>query len=129
MQRKRSLWYPFLQGRNDILRVKKKEKGASSSVERGRLFYTIMELLNVFDYETLAETRLDPATWAFFAGGADDEITLRANRSAFERLQLRPRALIDVSMIDTSTNVLGIPIKTPLLIAPTGWQGLALLAA
>ncbi len=85
----------------------------------------MMECLNVFEYEALAETRLDPATWAFFAGGADDEITLRANRSAFERLQLRPRALIDVSMIDTSTNVLGIPVKTPVLIAPTGWQGLA----
>ena len=85
----------------------------------------VMECVNVFDYEALAEARLDPATWAFLAGGAGDEVTLRANRSAFERLQLRPRALIDVSKIDTSTTVLGIPVKTPILLAPTGWQGLA----
>ncbi|HLZ56017.1 MAG TPA: hypothetical protein VKR06_03635 [Ktedonosporobacter sp.] len=43
-----------------------------------------MEPIKVFDYEALAKTRLDAGTWASFAGGAVDEITLRAYRSAFE---------------------------------------------
>lgn len=84
----------------------------------------MIERLTVFDYEAVAQTRLDAATWAFFAGGADGEVTLRANQNAFERLQLRPRALVDVRRIDTSAQVLGIPVNAPILIAPTGWQGL-----
>ncbi len=84
-----------------------------------------MEPINIFDYEALAQTRLDAGTWAYFAGGADDEVTLHANRSAFERVQLRPRLLVDVSIIDMKTSALGIPVHMPLLIAPVGFQGLA----
>lgn len=85
-----------------------------------------MELVvNVFDYEALAKTCLDAGTWAYFAGGADDEVTLRANRRAFERFQLRPRVLIDVSTIDMKTCILSTPVNMPILIAPVGFQGLA----
>ncbi|GCE22238.1 alpha-hydroxy acid oxidase [Dictyobacter kobayashii] len=84
-----------------------------------------MELVNVFDYESLAQTSLDAGTWAYFAGGADDEITLRANRRAFEQVQLRPRVLVDVSCITMNTRVLGIPVEMPILVAPIGFQGLA----
>ncbi|HEU5377050.1 MAG TPA: alpha-hydroxy acid oxidase, partial [Ktedonobacteraceae bacterium] len=84
-----------------------------------------MELLSVFDYEALAQTRLDVGTWAYFAGGADDEVTLRANRCAFERVQIRPRVLVDVTTIDMHTSVLGTPVHMPVLIAPVGFQGLA----
>ncbi len=84
-----------------------------------------MEPVNIFDYEALAQTCLDAGTWAYFAGGADDEVTLRANRSAFERVQLRPRLLVDVSTIDMKTSVLGTPVHMPILIAPVGFQGLA----
>lgn len=84
-----------------------------------------MELVvNVFDYEALAKTCLDAGTWAYFAGGADDEVTLRANRRAFERFQLRPRMLIDVSTIGMKTCVLSTPVNMPILIAPVGFQGL-----
>jgi isopentenyl diphosphate isomerase/L-lactate dehydrogenase-like FMN-dependent dehydrogenase len=84
-----------------------------------------MELVNVFDYEALARTYLDTGTWAYFAGGADDEVTLRANRHTFERIQLRPRMLVDVSTIDMHTSAMRTPIKMPILIAPVGFQGLA----
>ncbi len=47
----------------------------------------------VHDYETLAQERLDPPAWAYYSGGAGDELTLRANRAAFERIQLLPRVL------------------------------------
>jgi len=81
--------------------------------------------LNLHDYEALAKERIDPLAWAFLAGGSDDELTLRANRAAFERILLRPRVLVDVSMCDIGTTVLGIPVRSPVLIAPTAAHALA----
>lgn len=77
-----------------------------------------MELVNVFDYEKLARSRMAPPLWDFFQGGSDDEVTLRECRAAFERIKLRPRVLVDVSDIDMRCSVLGTPIAMPLLIAP-----------
>lgn len=82
-------------------------------------------LINIFDYERLAEARLDQATWHYYAGGSDDEVTLRANREAFERIRLRPRMLVDVSSCDTRTTALEAPISLPVLIAPTAFHTLA----
>ncbi len=84
-----------------------------------------MELVNVSDYEAAARVRLDQSSWDFYMGGSDDEVTLRANRSAFERIRLRPRMLVDVSTCDTSTTALGTPIQMPIMVAPTSYHGLA----
>jgi isopentenyl diphosphate isomerase/L-lactate dehydrogenase-like FMN-dependent dehydrogenase len=78
-----------------------------------------MEPINLFDYERLAQERLDPAIWEHIYGGSEDEVTLRANRTAFEHLRLRPRVLVDVSTIDMHTSVLGTPISMPIGIAPS----------
>jgi 4-hydroxymandelate oxidase len=78
-----------------------------------------VEIVNVYDYEKLAQARMAPYLWDFFQGGSDDEITLRACRAAFERIKLCPRVLVDVSTIDTRTTLLGTPVSMPLLIAPT----------
>lgn len=86
-----------------------------------------MEPINVFDYETLAEARIEPSAWNYYQGGSDDEVTLRANRSAFERIRLRPRMLVDVSVCDARTTVLGTPVSMPILIAPTAFHSLAYL--
>ncbi|MBX5448683.1 alpha-hydroxy acid oxidase [Thermogemmatispora sp.] len=84
-----------------------------------------MDLLNVFDYEALARERMDISSWVYYACGADDEVTLRANRNAFERIKLRPRVLVDVSQVEMITTVLGTPLAMPILIAPTALQELA----
>lgn len=81
--------------------------------------------INLFDLERMAVAGLPQATADYFAGAAEDEVTLRANRQAFEELFLRPRYLVDVSRIDTGTTVLGSPVRLPVLIAPTGFQQLA----
>jgi 4-hydroxymandelate oxidase len=83
--------------------------------------------VNVFDYEALAQAKMDPAFWDFYQGGSDDEVTLRANRTAFERIRLRPRVLVDVgaSALDMHTTVLGIPVSMPILIAPMAMHCLA----
>lgn len=80
--------------------------------------------INVFDYEALARERMAPATWDFYQGGSEDEVTLRGNRSAFERLCLRPRVLTDVTTIDPHTSVQGSAIDVPILIAPTAFHRL-----
>jgi isopentenyl diphosphate isomerase/L-lactate dehydrogenase-like FMN-dependent dehydrogenase len=82
-------------------------------------------LLNVFDYEELARQKLSPPFFDYIAGGADDEITLHRNREAFGRIELRPRALVDVSKVDLTTSVLGQAVEMPVLLAPVAVQRLA----
>ena len=84
-----------------------------------------MEPVNVLDYEALAQARIEPSAWDYYQSGVDDEVTLRANCAAFERIRLRPRMLVDVSRCDMRTTVLGTPVSMPILIAPTGFQCLA----
>jgi 4-hydroxymandelate oxidase len=61
-----------------------------------------------------------PAHFGYMATGADDEVTLRANREGFRKFELRPRRLIDVSKIDMSAEILGAKYDSPIVIAPTG---------
>jgi len=81
--------------------------------------------LNVWDYERLAEAKLDANAHAYFAGGAGDEVTLRDNLAAFERRKLRPRILVDVTSVTTATTVLGTEVSLPILIAPLALQRMA----
>jgi isopentenyl diphosphate isomerase/L-lactate dehydrogenase-like FMN-dependent dehydrogenase len=81
--------------------------------------------VNVDDFETAARERLDPVVYGYIAGGAGDEHTLRENRAAFERWELRPRVLVDISGVSTATTVLGTDVALPVLVAPTAFQRLA----
>jgi isopentenyl diphosphate isomerase/L-lactate dehydrogenase-like FMN-dependent dehydrogenase len=80
---------------------------------------------NVADYEREAERVLDPGAFGYFAGGADDERTLRDNIEAYSRWHLRPRVLVDVGEVTTAATVLGREVSMPLLVAPTAFQRLA----
>jgi len=81
-------------------------------------------LLSLTDYEAEAHTRISHGAWERIAGGAADEITLRWNSEAWQKIKLRPRALVDVSHIDTRVRLLGMDLPFPILLAPTGGQGL-----
>ena len=80
--------------------------------------------LSIADYERLAEERLEPGPWAYLAGGAGDEWTLRENRAAFARWTFRPRVLCDVSGVSTGTTGLGRRIEQPVVVAPVAYQQL-----
>lgn len=84
-----------------------------------------MEPVNVSEYEALAQACMEPADWDFYAGGSNDEVTLRITRAAFERIRLRPRVLVDISVCDLHTTVLGTNVSMPILIAPTAFHALA----
>lgn len=81
--------------------------------------------VNVSDFEALARAAIDPMTWDYYASGANDEITLRRNRAAWEEVQLHYRVMVDVSTRDLSTTVLGHPVSMPLCAAPTAFHQLA----
>src|SRR5437867_2392788 len=83
------------------------------------------QLLTLADAERVAETLVSPEAWAYIAGGAGDERTVRWNREAFSRYRLRHRVLVDVSHVSTDTSALGTPISLPVLVAPTAFQLLA----
>ena len=84
-----------------------------------------MQPVNIWDYERLAQEKLDANAHAYYAGGAGDEVTLRDNVAAFERRKLRPRVLVDVGEITTATAVLGTEIALPVVIAPLAMQRMA----
>ena len=79
--------------------------------------------MSIEDLRERARKRLPRSVFDFYDGGAEDELTLRDNRAAFERIRLRPRVLRDVATVDTATTVLGKPVAMPLLVAPTGAVG------
>ncbi|HEU5311331.1 MAG TPA: alpha-hydroxy acid oxidase [Candidatus Eisenbacteria bacterium] len=79
----------------------------------------------VTELEEIARARLPRPVYDYYAGGAEDEQTLHANREAFRHVYLRPRALVGVSAVDPSTSVLGTPVSMPVLIAPTAYQRMA----
>ncbi len=83
------------------------------------------EPLNVWDYERLAEERLEAGAYGYFAGGAGDERTLRRNVEAYAEWTLRPRMLVDVAETTTATTVLGTDVSMPLLVAPVAFQRVA----
>ena len=82
-----------------------------------------MLITNIDDLRRLARRRLPRALFEFVDGGAHDEVTLRANRNDFQRLNLIPRVLTDVSQRDQSVTVLGQRYSSPLMLAPTGLPG------
>jgi 4-hydroxymandelate oxidase len=79
-------------------------------------------VVTIEDWESLAKERLTDMAYAYLVGGAGDEVTLRGNRESFAQIRLRPRMLVDVSEIDTSTVLFGEKLKLPVLLAPVAYQ-------
>ncbi len=81
--------------------------------------------INLFEFEQRAASRLDKLAYDYFSSGANDEITLRENRAAYERLVIYPYMLRDVSARSLETCVLGQTISMPIMIAPMAFQKMA----
>jgi 4-hydroxymandelate oxidase len=82
-------------------------------------------LLNVGDYARAAQQKLERGALDYYEGGALDEITLRENTAAWDRLKLYYRVLAGVGARDLKTTVLGQPISMPIAVAPTAFHRLA----
>jgi 4-hydroxymandelate oxidase len=82
------------------------------------------DAVSLTDFEPLARERVARMAYEYVCGGAADEITLRWNREAFDRLRLKPRVLVDVAHLDTRVTLLGRELPFPILLAPTAYHRL-----
>jgi len=80
---------------------------------------------NVWEYEAYAKATLPKNAFDYYSSGANDMITLRENRAAFNRLRMRPRIMRDVSAVNMETSILGDKVKCPIVLAPTAMQQMA----
>ncbi|MGV3658899.1 MAG: alpha-hydroxy acid oxidase [Prosthecobacter sp.] len=83
------------------------------------------DVVALTDYEPLARQHLGEHAWAYYSGGAADEITLRENRTAFDDLKLVPRVLRDMKGGNTRTTLLGQTLEYPVLLAPIAYHRMA----
>jgi 4-hydroxymandelate oxidase len=84
--------------------------------------------VDIADLERRARARLAPEVYDYYAGGSGRERTLRASARAWQQYWLAPRVLRDVAAVDTGVRLPGRPLtvlRTPVAVAPTGFQGLA----
>ena len=80
--------------------------------------------LNIADLRAVARRRVPHFVFEYVEGGAEDEASLHCNRSAFEALRLVPHTLVDTSSRHLRTEILGRPANAPLIIGPTGLNGM-----
>jgi (S)-mandelate dehydrogenase len=81
-------------------------------------------LASVADYRELAKRRLARIAFDYLDLGAEDGAAIARNRAAFDRLLFAPRVLRDVADVDLSATVLGERLALPVVVGPTGLNGL-----
>ena len=81
----------------------------------------LARVVSIADLRVLARRRVPRAVFDYADGGAGDELALRRSREVFERVEFSPHVLQDVSVVDTSTVILGRPAAVPFGFAPTGF--------
>ncbi|KAL2112895.1 hypothetical protein VUR80DRAFT_6174 [Thermomyces stellatus] len=77
------------------------------------------QMYNLLDFEAVAKRVMKKTAWAYYSSAADDEITMRENHAAFQRIWFRPKVLVDVEKVDFSTTMLGTPVSMPFYVTAT----------
>jgi len=95
-----------------------------TAMPREKLQQIPATIASVSDYEPYACERMTEQAWAYIAGGAADEVTLRDNCAAFQRLTLRPRVLQDLAGGHTQLSLFGQSFLHPIVLAPVAFQAL-----
>lgn len=79
----------------------------------------IGQIYNLHDFEYVAKNTMEKTAWAYYSSGADDEIALRNNHLSYQKIYFKPKVLVDVSLIDLSTTMLGTKTSVPFYITAT----------
>ncbi|PSN66959.1 hypothetical protein BS50DRAFT_573747 [Corynespora cassiicola Philippines] len=110
-------------GEVDMGTVEQEEKEVDPDEEARQERIQRMPILeqcyNLMDFEAVARNVMKKTAWAYYSSGADDEITMRENHSAFHKIWFRPRILVDVENVDTSTTMLGSKVNMPYYVTAT----------
>src|SRR5271170_8363279 len=80
--------------------------------------------VNIQDLRRMARRRLPKVVFDYVDGGAEDEISLRANEQVFSELTFRPRQAVFFPKTNLSTRVLNLDLSVPFLLAPVGYSRL-----
>lgn len=80
------------------------------------------ELVTTFDFEAVAYAKIPREAYDYTAHGETSEFTVRRNREAFDWVQLVPKGVVDVSSVETTTELFGTKMAYPIMIAPTAFQ-------
>ena len=121
INRNRRRFLGFLAG-SPLLALSQSGSRLEAALQDPALIEAAGDAINVFDFEAVARQVLPPAHYGYMATGSDGDGTLRANREGFARFAIRPRRLVDVSRIDTSVELFGSRLPSPIVLAPAGGQ-------
>jgi len=77
------------------------------------------ELVTSFDFEPVCYAKVPRADYDYTAYGTESEFTLRRNREAFDWVDLAPKKAIETSQVNTATELFGIKLAYPILVAPS----------
>jgi 4-hydroxymandelate oxidase len=97
-------------------------EGGSPLASQSPVITDPSQALDIFDFEEAAHRKMLPGHWAYLVSGVDSDVTLRANREAFNHVQLRPRRLRDMTKLDMKTTLFGTTYDSPMFTCPTGGQ-------
>lgn len=102
--------------------VEKLQQGAvtTAAAEPANQPPPLYAIINVDDFEKVAKRYLSPTGWAYYAGGAEDEVSVMDTRRLFRMITFRPRVLRPVEPVNTAVKILGYHSSLPLYISPTG---------
>ncbi|EER28546.1 cytochrome b2, mitochondrial precursor, putative [Coccidioides posadasii C735 delta SOWgp] len=107
----------------DMNTVMQEDKGVDpeeeARQERIRRMPLLEQCYNLMDFEAVACRVMKRTAWGYYSSGADDEITMRENHSAFHKIWFRPRILVDVENVDISSTMLGAPVSVPFYVTAT----------
>ncbi|KAF2712342.1 hypothetical protein K504DRAFT_426514 [Pleomassaria siparia CBS 279.74] len=110
-------------GEVDMNTVEQEEKeedpDEEARQERIKRMPILEQCYNLMDFEAVARQVMKKTAWAYYSSGADDEITMRENHNAFHKIWFRPRILVDVEKVDTSTTMLGTKVDIPFYVTAT----------
>ncbi|EME76964.1 uncharacterized protein MYCFIDRAFT_61252 [Pseudocercospora fijiensis CIRAD86] len=87
--------------------------------ERIKHMPILEQCYNMMDFEAVARRVMKKTAWAYYSSGADDEITMRENHSAFHKIWFRPKVLVNVENVDLSTTMLGTKVSIPFYVTAT----------
>ncbi|VUC22021.1 unnamed protein product [Clonostachys rosea] len=99
--------------------VKEEDPEEAERLERVAQKPLLSQCYNLHDFEAVARRTMKKTAWGYYSSAADDEITMRENHNAYQRIWFRPRVLVDVENVDISTTMLGSKSSVPFYVTAT----------
>ncbi|KAI0448989.1 FMN-dependent dehydrogenase-domain-containing protein [Xylaria acuta] len=98
----------------------RQEVASTTATSVNPIYPHLGSVINVDDFEKVAKQYLTSTGWAYYAGGAEDEVSLMDTRRLFTMITFRPRILRRVDLVSTAVKIPGYPSSLPIYVSPTG---------